>query len=72
VWGAGVTLLGYFAGASFSKLEHTLGRASASLTVLLIVGALFVWWRRRRHRNNNDSNDINDSNDGSEPEQGSG
>jgi len=72
VWGAGVTLLGYFAGASFSKLEHTLGRASASLTVLLIVGALFVWWRRRRHRNNNDSNDINDSNDSSEPEQGSG
>jgi membrane-associated protein len=48
VWGAGVALLGYFAGASFSKLEHTLGRVSALLTVVVVGGALFAWWRHRR------------------------
>ena len=55
VWGAGVTLLGYFAGASFSKLEHTLGRVSALLTVLVVGGALFVWWRHRRRADNGES-----------------
>jgi membrane-associated protein len=48
VWGGGVTLLGYFAGASFTELEHTLGRVSAGLTLLLVGAALFVWWRHRR------------------------
>lgn len=50
VWGLGVTLLGYFAGASYVKLEHTLGRVSAVLTAVLVCAALFAWWRRRRRR----------------------
>jgi membrane protein DedA with SNARE-associated domain len=48
VWGVGVTLLGYFAGASYRRLEQTLGQISALLAVVLVGGALFVWWRRRR------------------------
>jgi membrane-associated protein len=50
VWGAGVTLLGYFAGTSYAKLEHTLGRASALLAGILVGAALFAWWRHRRRR----------------------
>jgi LPXTG-motif cell wall-anchored protein len=50
VWGVGVTLLGYFAGASYRALERTLGQISALLAGVLIGGALFVWWRRRRRR----------------------
>jgi membrane-associated protein len=55
VWGAGVTLLGYFAGASYSKLEHTLGRVSALLAVAVVGGALFLWWRHRRRADNDGS-----------------
>jgi membrane-associated protein len=61
IWGAGVALLGYFAGASFTKLEHTLGRLSALLTVVVVGGALFAWWRHRRHNNNNDNDDDESS-----------
>jgi membrane protein DedA with SNARE-associated domain len=50
VWGVGVTLLGYFAGASYRRLEQTLGQISALLAVVLVGGALFVWWRRRRRK----------------------
>lgn len=48
VWGVGVTLLGYFAGASYVKLEHTLGRVSAVLTAVVLGTALLAWWRHRR------------------------
>jgi membrane-associated protein len=50
VWGAGVTTLGYFAGTSYTKLEHTLGRASAVLAGILVGAAVFAWWRHRRRR----------------------
>jgi membrane-associated protein len=50
-WGVGVTLLGFFAGASYKKLAHLLGQLSALLAALLIAGALFAWWRHRRARN---------------------
>jgi membrane-associated protein len=55
VWGGGVVLLAYFAGASFSKLEHTLGRVSAVLTALVVAGVLFLWWRHQRQ--NSDAED---------------
>lgn len=48
VWGVGVTLLGYVAGASYRRVESWLGRGSAALLVLLVVGALVV--RHQRHR----------------------
>ena len=48
VWGAGVALLGYFAGASYKKVESLLGRGSAALLVLIVLTALVVWRVRRR------------------------
>jgi len=54
VWGAGVTLLGYFAGTSYATLEHTLGRASALLAGILVGAALFAWSRYRRRRERDD------------------
>jgi membrane protein DedA with SNARE-associated domain len=50
IWGVGVTLLGYFAGASYKKVEQALGRGSAILLALIVVAALVVWQRRRRTR----------------------
>lgn len=50
IWGVGVTLLGFFAGASYKKVEQALGRGSAALLALLVVAALVVWQRRRRAR----------------------
>lgn len=50
IWGVGVTLLGYFAGASYKKVEQALGRGSAILLALIAVAALIVWQRRRRAR----------------------
>lgn len=49
LWGVGVTLLGYFAGASYHQVEQTLGRSSAVLMALVVV-VLAVVWHRRRHR----------------------
>jgi membrane-associated protein len=50
VWGVGVTLLGYFAGASYTRVEQTLGRTSAALLAILVLLALVTWHRRRRAR----------------------
>jgi membrane-associated protein len=47
-WGVGVTLLGFFAGASYAKVEKSLGRGSAVVLALVVVVALVVWHRRRR------------------------
>lgn len=48
VWGAGVCLLGYFAGNSYTAVEHALGRTSAVLLAVLVVAGLLVWHRQRR------------------------
>jgi membrane protein DedA with SNARE-associated domain len=48
VWGVGVALLGYFAGASYKKVESALGRGSAALLLLVVLTALVVWRLRRR------------------------
>jgi membrane-associated protein len=57
VWGVGVTLLGYFAGASYNGLAHLLGQISALLAIVVVGGALIVWWRRRR-RSKSPENDT--------------
>jgi membrane-associated protein len=44
----GVTLLGFFAGASYKTVEKAVGRSSAAFLVVLVLGAIFVWHRRRR------------------------
>jgi len=48
VWGVGVTLLGFSAGASYTKVEQALGRGSAVVLAVLVVVALVLWHRRRR------------------------
>ncbi len=49
VWGAGFTLLGYAAGASYTKLETYAGRAGQG--VLIVVLLLVVLWYARHRRN---------------------
>ena len=56
VWGVGVTLLGYFAGASYNGLAHLLGQISALLAIVVVGGALIVWWRRRRRSRSSENN----------------
>lgn len=50
VWGVGITLLGFFAGASYKKVEQALGRGSAVLLAVVAVAGLVVWHLRRRAR----------------------
>jgi membrane protein DedA with SNARE-associated domain len=50
VWGVGVTLLGFLAGASYRRVESALGQGGAILLGVLLVGGLFAWHRRRRAR----------------------
>jgi membrane protein DedA with SNARE-associated domain len=49
VWGVGVVLIGYLAGASYAKVEKTAGRGAAvAVAVIVIIGV--VVWRIRKHR----------------------
>jgi membrane protein DedA with SNARE-associated domain len=47
VWGVGFTLLGYFAGAAYSRVEHLAGGILAGAVALVVIGALIVWRIRR-------------------------
>jgi membrane protein DedA with SNARE-associated domain len=49
VWGATVVLLGYAAGASYARVEQSLGRGAAAVVLVFAVVALVVW-KVRRHR----------------------
>jgi membrane-associated protein len=49
LWGAVVVLVGYFAGRSYTKVEHVLGWGGAAVIAALVVAALVVW-RIREHR----------------------
>lgn len=46
-WGATVVLLGYAAGASYARVEKTLGRHAAAVVLALVVLAVVVWRIRR-------------------------
>ncbi|MFJ9444622.1 DedA family protein [Kitasatospora sp. NPDC101235] len=48
IWGAGFTLLGYFAGAAYTQVEGAVGRALALLIAAFVVITLVVWRLRRR------------------------
>ncbi len=50
VWGAAVVLVGYYAGESYGKIEHLVGRGAA-LVVLGLALIAIVIWQVRRHRN---------------------
>lgn len=48
-WGVGVVLLGYFAGASYARVESTVGTGAAIAVAAVVILALVVW-RIRKHR----------------------
>jgi membrane protein DedA with SNARE-associated domain len=48
-WGVTFSLVGYFAGASYAKVASTIGKGSAIVVALLVIGGL-VMWRVRRKR----------------------
>lgn len=47
-WGTVVVLVGYAAGASYAKVEKTVGRSSALIVLALVVAGLIAW-RIRKH-----------------------
>lgn len=54
LWGAVVVTAGYLAGASYARVESTIGRDGALLVAGLVVLAIGIW-RVREHRNNQES-----------------
>ncbi|HXA59714.1 MAG TPA: DedA family protein [Streptosporangiaceae bacterium] len=48
VWGVGFTLLGYFAGTAYIKVEQIVGRVIAVLIALVVIAVLLGWHLRRR------------------------
>jgi membrane protein DedA with SNARE-associated domain len=50
IWGVGFTLLGYFAGSAYQKVEKTAGTAVAVTVAVVVVAAVVVWHVRRRRR----------------------
>jgi membrane-associated protein len=50
VWGITFSLVGYFAGASYEKVASTIGKSSAVVLVLLVIGVFVVLHVRRRRR----------------------
>ncbi|MFB7122200.1 DedA family protein [Kitasatospora sp. NPDC056273] len=48
LWGVGFTLLGYFAGAAYARVEGTVGRVLALVIGALVVVSLAIWWFLRR------------------------
>ncbi|MFE6055235.1 DedA family protein [Kitasatospora sp. NPDC056446] len=57
-WGVGFTLLGYFAGAAYTRVEGTVGRVAAITIAAIVAVALLVWFvRRHRSRGGEPSDD---------------
>nr|WP_323747009.1 DedA family protein [Catenulispora pinisilvae] len=48
VWGVGFTLLGYFTGAAYDRVEHLVGKILAGFVALVVIVGLIVWRVRRR------------------------
>jgi membrane-associated protein len=55
IWGAAVVVAGYLAGASYARVEKTLGRDGA-LVVLAIALLALLLWRIRKHRSDTRAN----------------
>ncbi|MFF2073677.1 DedA family protein [Kitasatospora sp. NPDC058162] len=62
-WGIGFTLLGYFAGAAYTRVEGTVGRVTAIAIGGLVAVALLVWFLRRHHARGGEASD-DDSGEG--------
>jgi membrane protein DedA with SNARE-associated domain len=48
IWGTACVLLGFFAAHSISTVSHYLGLTSGAIAVLLVLGVLWAWHRRKR------------------------
>jgi membrane-associated protein len=49
-WGITFSLVGYFAGASYEKVASTIGKSSAVVLALLVIGVFVALHVRRRRR----------------------
>ncbi|MFD9685891.1 DedA family protein [Kitasatospora sp. NPDC059146] len=56
-WAFGFTLLGYFAGAAYTRVEGTVGRVAAITIAGLVAVALLVWFLRRHHARGHEPSD---------------
>lgn len=50
LWGVGYTLVGYFAGTAYQRVESAAGGVVAAVLAVIVVTALVVWQVRRRRR----------------------
>ncbi|WP_081952393.1 DedA family protein [Kitasatospora phosalacinea] len=70
LWGVGCVLLGYFAGAAYSKVEGTVGRTLALVVVGVVLLAVLV--HRFRGRREDGSGERRDSEEGHAAAEGPG
>ncbi|WUH89081.1 DedA family protein [Streptomyces sp. NBC_00433] len=63
VWGVGFTLVGYFAGTAYKRVEKTAGTAVAIVVAVIVVSAAVVW-EVRRHRAGRGGGSGDDGDDG--------
>ncbi|MGC5008365.1 DedA family protein [Streptomyces sp. DT203] len=50
VWGVGLTLLGYFAGSAYQRVEAVAGRVVTLAVAVIVMGGLIAWHVRRRRQ----------------------
>lgn len=48
IWGSGVAVLGYLAGASYKTVEKTFGRGTAAFTAVVVLVGVLLWVRSRK------------------------
>ena len=48
LWGSAVVTAGYLAGASYTRVEQTIGKDSALIVLAVVIVALVVWHLRRK------------------------
>lgn len=53
VWGGGSVLAGYLAGNSYQRVEKYVGRGTAIVLALIVIGGLIAWRIRVHRRENN-------------------
>jgi membrane-associated protein len=49
VWVGAISSVGYFFGRHWARLESSMKRLDMTVAILLVLLAVFLWWRRGRH-----------------------
>jgi membrane protein DedA with SNARE-associated domain len=57
LWGVGFSLVVYFAGASYERVAKDIGRGTAIVLGVIIVGLVLAWHFRRKHRDEEEQAD---------------